>query len=460
MVWTGKELIVVGGEAPAARGESKTVGGAAAYSPQTGRWRSLASPPFDPPARFLAAIWTGRELVVVGMPCTRTVPTADDHGIACKPARRRAAVYDPRRDQWKQIPMPAVAPANTEPITTPVGWTGSQAVFRMADRDQSLWAYAPAAKRWSHLADPPMGIENTLLCATRGSVAAAVGGSSAAVYDVKTRRWSAPVDVEPVELGAPGPVVDLRTGGTFCAGSHVVSVSGARGVQLSARFDIIGRSWRPMSSPPRSPGANPEAVWTGSEFVVVNSDVFWGPNRTFPRSRVYMYDPVKDSWRDLETPGDWRERGLLWVGDRVLTGLFTQQFRTFAIERMKAVPPRPEQRDATAVAYWRYWRLLHDGDENARPDASNAVYAAMEAGGTDAVVLVVALAESAPSDDDARTLAVGPLATLVARHWNELASDIRTAARGSPRFRMALCSARGTITRGTVDALVAPQPCI
>src|SRR2546423_11460674 len=126
---------------------------------------------------------------------------------------------------------------------------------------------------------------------------------------------------------------------------------------------------------------------------------------------------------------------------------------------MRAVPPRPEERDAIATAYWRYWQQRHVGSD-VTPEAPNSVDAAAVAGGRDVVALVVALAETAPSDDDARTLALGALGALVAKHWGALQADLGTAARQSARFRMALCSARGAAPSAAVDRLLAPQPCI
>src|SRR5207302_3842822 len=97
-------------------------------------------------------------------------PNADEHGFACKAAGRRAAAYDPRRDRWRRIDVPrALAPVHTEPSTDGVGWTGKLAVFRVSDRDTSLWAYAPATERWSKLATPG-SLEDSLVCSHGGRV--------------------------------------------------------------------------------------------------------------------------------------------------------------------------------------------------------------------------------------------------------------------------------------------------
>jgi len=69
-VWTGREMIVVGGQhdrAPLAL--------AAAYNPTTRSWRSL--PPLPRPRVAATLTWTGREVLVVGGidPCTGTPST-------------------------------------------------------------------------------------------------------------------------------------------------------------------------------------------------------------------------------------------------------------------------------------------------------------------------------------------------------------------------------------------------
>ncbi len=66
-IWTGKEFIIVGGFAERVRGgvvRSVTFADAAAYNPTRRTWRRL--PPMPAGRRATVVVWTGRELVVVG----------------------------------------------------------------------------------------------------------------------------------------------------------------------------------------------------------------------------------------------------------------------------------------------------------------------------------------------------------------------------------------------------------
>lgn len=63
-VWTGDELIVCcgTGQADGFRADTRS---AAAWVPETSRWRELARPPASIARSFAAAVWTGEVIVVV-----------------------------------------------------------------------------------------------------------------------------------------------------------------------------------------------------------------------------------------------------------------------------------------------------------------------------------------------------------------------------------------------------------
>jgi N-acetylneuraminic acid mutarotase len=62
--WTGKELLVVGGAISESPAGTKYTDDDAAYDPAANSWRSI--PPAPLPTDLHAGVWTGRELVVVG----------------------------------------------------------------------------------------------------------------------------------------------------------------------------------------------------------------------------------------------------------------------------------------------------------------------------------------------------------------------------------------------------------
>ena len=105
--------------------------------------------------------------------------------------------------------------------------------------------------------------------------------------------------------------------------------------------------------------------------------------------------------------------------------------------------------------YWEQWRLA-GGNRQERLAAEGGgdrshyqVSDAVEAGDATVIELLVALAETAPSDADAGLIGAGPLEELLSVHASRLATvegaalldAIDAGARTSRRFRLALRSA-------------------
>ena len=104
--------------------------------------------------------------------------------------------------------------------------------------------------------------------------------------------------------------------------------------------------------------------------------------------------------------------------------------------------------------YWEHWRLFRGSradrlEAQKRNVSVEVLYDSVQEGGPGVIELLVALAEAAPSDDDAGLVGAGPLENLLSLHGSRLATAdgsalldvIDTAARRSPRFRCALRSA-------------------
>jgi hypothetical protein len=102
--------------------------------------------------------------------------------------------------------------------------------------------------------------------------------------------------------------------------------------------------------------------------------------------------------------------------------------------------------------YWEFWPLFRGNREERlaaeHGAADDAVREAIGVGDPSVVSLLVALAEGAPSDDDAGLLGAGPVEDLLTLHGprmaqpegKELLDEVDSAARRSPRFRLALKS--------------------
>lgn len=133
--WTGTELVVVGG---GDRDSPTTVQGAA-LDPATGAWREIAEAPMG--VNLANAVWTGREVVVVGSELNRRnwaeTPTAIALG------------YDPKTDTWRRLPDPPLSPQASEAVRFQdrlIAWDYG------ADSAQ----YLPAEDRWQGLGRLPL----------------------------------------------------------------------------------------------------------------------------------------------------------------------------------------------------------------------------------------------------------------------------------------------------------------
>jgi N-acetylneuraminic acid mutarotase len=104
-VWDGREVLVVGGGAPGARGLARV---GFAYSPATNHWRRL---PRTASGRLgAAAVWTGKRLLVWGGSTRAGGLVAPRNGLA----------YDPKTNRWSRLPK-APLTGGMDPMAV---WTG------------------------------------------------------------------------------------------------------------------------------------------------------------------------------------------------------------------------------------------------------------------------------------------------------------------------------------------------
>jgi len=144
-VWTGREMIVWGGlpplQGPEDSGDGPGPRVGLAYHPATDGWRELPEAPVS--SGDQAAVWTGEELLVVGV---------DRYDGSPVPG----AAYDPATDRWRTLP-----PAPDTSIGPPsLVWTGQRAVAVAAQGTGGpgpfAMAYDPAADAWEQLPTPPL----------------------------------------------------------------------------------------------------------------------------------------------------------------------------------------------------------------------------------------------------------------------------------------------------------------
>lgn len=206
MVWTGNEVLVVGGSSGP---ELNQVG--AAYDPSADEWRPLADPPAEPGEAVMTGpgVWTGNEMIVWSA------------GLA----------YEPASDSWRSIAESPVSPQTRRPTTV---WTGSELI---------VWGG----------------------CQLEGAICdeANEGLSSEGFrYDPATDMWT-PLPDSPLAAA-----VHLVAGWTGTELLIVVTDPGDGPGVTAAAFDPATDNWRVIDEIPLSPRRFPASAWAGDRFVV------------------------------------------------------------------------------------------------------------------------------------------------------------------------------------------------
>jgi hypothetical protein len=294
VTWTGRELVIWGGYDHLAANPAglQVAGDGAAYDPDRNRWRRL--PPAPLPARADATVvWTGREVLVVGgVPAVRT---DRDRGPT------DGAAYDPARGRWRRL-APSPQPRGSllaqhlvwtgtrllvwsqwqltlrkEAVTLP---NGERAVETQTRDGVDAWAYDPAADRWAVLppaaGQPAMG--GAVLAWTGREVLGVTGRPNGGPdldrapggrYDPARNRWrplaDGPLDTAALPAGLwTGAALLLWNGNSARGGGSLPGYQPGDGAAWDARAD----RWVRLPRSPLPGGEGTVAVWTGREALL------------------------------------------------------------------------------------------------------------------------------------------------------------------------------------------------
>ncbi|HEX3828112.1 MAG TPA: hypothetical protein VHV82_12655 [Sporichthyaceae bacterium] len=311
MAWTGRYVIVWGGEAAF---QGALLGDGARYDTRTRKWQKLSASPLS--ARTDAAsVWTGSRMIVWGG------RDAQQPGRAHNAAD--GAAYDPATDTWTMLPS---APIAARQLARAV-WTGTRMVLlggypaqpaaTGVDNFTDGASYDPATGTWQAIGTPadPDGhaLEWTTSVATDHDVVAwadwevhtgnsMYGGDDLFRLNPRTGRWTY---VQP----AQGAIPDVQEALWDGTGLYV------RGVPYNC-----GRCPGPGVPPVTSHYRPDSDTWTalptdtldtnGSMAAVVGSDLFlyehgWAERSHRgsypPRHNTSYYDPRTRKWHLLPT---------------------------------------------------------------------------------------------------------------------------------------------------------------
>jgi hypothetical protein len=299
VAWTGKELIVWGGnDSPS--GQPRNDG--AAYNPTTRAWRKLASSPLTSRGGA-AAVWTGSEVVfwggVVPAPAGRVTPGS----IA-------TAAYRPDTNSWRTI-----AAAPLPPTTFPIGlWTGDRVVLFSGPDAAS---YDPSTNTWQRLPSPVLPPHLPGWQVQRGwelAVSAGPGrilawsgwgaqkqtgpnssegsaGSDLFRYDESTNRWTA---LGPTAAAISGPGEGFWTGSRVLVLASVARAPLDQGPPeplMTASYDF--ETGKATVMPAGALVANGLQVWTGAA-LWSDRGAGYGPGDT-----ATAFDPASSTSRRL-----------------------------------------------------------------------------------------------------------------------------------------------------------------
>lgn len=301
MVWTGRELVVWGGELDALNmgvpGPDAVYNDGAAYDPVAQRWRIMSESPLPGDSSpggsmggggVASAVWTGREVVIV--------------------QAGRAAAWHPGTDRWREIADP--------PGDGALGLVAAGDVVVQVDRG-AAWAWHPGNDEWTPLPDPPVVLSQGVVVWT-GEEVIVLGSSSTAgaAYDPDTERWR--------ELPGTG---HPRAAAATWTGREVLVVD-FDNTRAAAVYDPTGDAWRQLPDVPLPLRENVPSVQ-----MVGDTPVVWS------RSGTVML--VDGEWHAIAGADDLA--GAPVTGAGVLWSVAPDRTTSPAEMRLAAVQPAAEQ---------------------------------------------------------------------------------------------------------------------
>jgi Sporulation and spore germination len=237
-VWTGRELLVLGRRA------------SAAYNPRTSSWRKFGPRP-------TAAVWTGKKLLTWGpsAPVSRPTIVAWTGQELIGWSRAGGAAYRPDTRRWRRLPA--------APFLGSSAWTGHELIVVSGARAA---AFVPGSG-WRTLPPLPEARDGANLV-WDGTELLVVGGNDAPAqgfaYDPKANSWRklAPMDSGRARAATvwTGKRLLIWGGGTGRSGAFIPP----HGLAYDPRAD----RWSPLPQAPLRGRADPLAVWTGRALIV------------------------------------------------------------------------------------------------------------------------------------------------------------------------------------------------
>ena len=220
----------------------------------SGAWRTLPAAPLSARAGG-AALWTGREVLVVGGSDARPCPPNASCAVPTTPPLADGAAFDPRAGRWRRIadaPVPFDWAQGVVAGSTPYFWVPGGS--GRPDAERAFLAYRIDEDRWERLPAPP------------------------------------------------GPREGDRA--IVAAGDRIVAyaVSDEQGEQPDLLFDPRSGSWRELPPDPNGPAFDRSMGWSGRELILFDHELVPNPGARAPSlTRAAALDVDAGTWRRLPT---------------------------------------------------------------------------------------------------------------------------------------------------------------
>jgi WD40 repeat protein len=248
-VWTGSSILIWGGQHERGSAEMELNDGASFHLADS-RWSTLAPSPLSG-RTAPAAVWTGKEMLIVG-------------GVH----RTDAAAYDPVADRWRRIPS---VPQQLDFTYTESFWTGTHMLLWDGRRG---FTFDPATDTWRAIAKSPLTPRCCAAAVWTGERILIWGGSTAtsvaqdvylddgASYDPVRDEWT---PIRSSNLSA------RRLSATAWADQEMLIWGGDTekgSASDGASFRMPHGQWQPLPESPLSPREGARAVAIGEEVLI------------------------------------------------------------------------------------------------------------------------------------------------------------------------------------------------
>lgn len=322
-VWTGKEMVVIGGYDDATQ---TSVASLKVYDPRSDLWRQLSVPQELGARHDVAAVWTGQEIFIWGgfRRNGNSTEWVYSGGLLNPETGAFRAVkapdfWSPRSSTWEWDPRQTIV------------WTGEKAIVwggidnksndplgAIFDPEKGVWTRMNVSSEWA-----PERIAGHSAIWT-GSKMVVWGGyngttdsarnitNTGAIYNPANDSW------EPTVLtGAPSARAGHQA---IWTGSKMVIVSGG-GVSApidlrstGGQYDIEKGTWTNYTNELMVERNGHRAVWNGEEILIVGGTST--RLRTF-FGEVFAYNPATSRWRVLGSsiqPVGRSNPSIIWTG--------------------------------------------------------------------------------------------------------------------------------------------------